>query len=288
MSRLYVLGAGGRVPTQQRQTCCYVLETRRGLVFLDAGTGVSRLHDPLFQGLLTRSRRVRVLLCGYSLDRIAGLSWLPTFLGDHELVIAGPPSAGEGPEAVLMRTLAPPFHPGGFEAWRSSFASVSFQTFEDGKNLVAGEPVLVRMLAGDPEPSCAVRVREAVYATGCVARPETAELASRASVLVHDASRTSDAAGGEVATSASAAEAATLAQEALVQDLILAHLGPDQDTAAVESMLFEATARFPRSVTAADMMCFKMAGVPDEEELTEEELAEDDADVDAEDEIQVS
>lgn len=229
----------------------------------DAGTGLSRLADPLFREMVARSNRALVLLgsCGHG--RLAGLPWLPAFLAGLEVTVGVPP----GGEAALDKLLDRPFLPDGRDAWKAPLAGLDIVELKPGKNRVGREKVEVSVLEG-PEPTCAFRVREVVYATGCPARAETAQLAARASLLIHDASfdaqdLEAEPSIGERRSTASAC--ARLAQEASVQDLLLAHVNPDYEPGRVERLQFEATAVFPRAVIATDMACLKLTGVPEEE-----------------------
>jgi ribonuclease BN (tRNA processing enzyme) len=269
MARLFVLGAGGEIPTPQRQTGCYLLETRRGLVFFDVGTGLSRFHDPSFQDLASRSRRALILVSSWRLDRCAGLPWLPFFMGDLEVTLAGPAPGEGGATAVLERLLAPPFGMG-LSAWRERFAGgLSILDLQPGLNRVGGEKVEAR-LQGDGD-GLRLRVRDVVYAVGGAPDPATQELAAKAAVIIHEAWTDAPEEPGH----ATAMQAAQTARQSEAQDLILAHLNPTFDAGRLERLVFGATARFPRSVLAADMMYFKVTGVPDEEEAPAEEGAAD-------------
>ena len=262
MPRLYVLGAGGDVPTLHRQTSSYLVEGRRGPVLFDAGTGLSRLDDPLFREMVARSKRAWVLLgsCGHG--RIAGLPWLPSLLPGLDVTIGVPPKG----RSAIERLLKKPYLPHGRDAWEENLATLRIVELEPGRTDLFGEPVDVRMLSG-PEPTCVFRVREACYATGCPAREETAELAAHASVLIHDSYLDSEDLEarpelGELHATAGAA--ARLAAEAGVRDLVLGHLNPAHEPGRIERLQFEATTTFPRSVIATDMGCIKMSGVPEE------------------------
>jgi len=239
------------------------METRRGPILFDAGTGLSRLADPLFREMVGRSNRALILLGSCAHGRVAGLPWIPAFLGGLAVTVAGPPGSSD----VLARLLDRPFLPEGMEAWRAPLSSLEVVELKPGMNPVGREKVEVSVLDG-PEPSCAFRVREVVYAAGCPARQETATLAARASLLIHDASLDgkdleSDPSDGERRSTAAAA--ARLAGEAQVQDLLLAHVNPTYEPGRVERLQFEATSLFPRTVVGTDMACLKLTGVPEEE-----------------------
>ncbi len=70
-----LLGSGGWIPTEQRETLCVLLrEDDRGLL-LDAGTGLSRLvAEP---ELLAGVRTLDIVLTHFHLDHVCGLAYVP-------------------------------------------------------------------------------------------------------------------------------------------------------------------------------------------------------------------
>lgn len=86
--KLTVLGSGGWIPTQNRQTCSYLLELDNSLIILDAGTGISRLSE--YSDILSKYKEIHLILSHYHLDHIIGLSFLPLFIKNHKLNIYAP------------------------------------------------------------------------------------------------------------------------------------------------------------------------------------------------------
>lgn len=270
MPRLHVLGSGGWIPTLARQTCCYLLETRRALLFLDCGTGISRLHDPMFQAVLARHRRAAVLLSHWHHDHVEGLHALPYFLRHHEVTIAAPSRevSGFDPLEVLGRFGGKPLLPHPLPDWMDRFAGgFSVQELKPGANVVAGEDVEVAVQP-HTDPSLGFRVRDLCYVTDTCDRAETAAFAEKAVILIHDAwlDREGIREDPEAARVHGTGEgAARLARDAGVQDLLLAHLNPAYDGARLERLLFEAAAVFPRASLASDMSVFRIAETGEEE-----------------------
>jgi ribonuclease BN (tRNA processing enzyme) len=269
MPRLYVLGSGGWIPTLARQTCCYLLETRRGLVFFDCGTGVSRLHDPLLKEVLSRHRRAAVLLSHWHHDHVEGLHYLPFFLRSMEVVLGVPAReiSGFDPKELLARFGGRPLLPHPLPEWSGRFAGgFQIQELRPGPNIIHGQEVQV-MVQPHSDPSMGFRVRDVVYVTDTCDRPETSTFAARSSLLIHDSwlDRQGVPESPEDARWHGTAEgAARLAREAGCQDLLLAHLNPAYDAQRLDRLLFEATAIFPRSALAADMLCLRIAEAGDE------------------------
>jgi ribonuclease BN (tRNA processing enzyme) len=271
MTRLHVLGSAGWVPTLQRQACSYLIEGRRGLVFLDAGTGLSRLHDPMFRLILERHRRALFLISSWQQDRICGLHYLPFFLSHMEVHLALPSArlARSAPEKLLARWGGEPFLPVPIKSWDRLFGrGFEIEIVEPGANEILGEEIVAAALPAS-RPVVGYRVRDVCYAVGAPVTESTAELARGAALLVHEAwwdSRGAEEAGdGAAGDHATAAAAGRLAREAEVQELLLAHLNPAYDPSRLEGLVMEAGMEFPRSFLAADMMCFPVRSPAAEE-----------------------
>ena len=86
--KLRVLGSGGWIPTQSRQTCSYLIEVENSLIILDAGSGISRLSE--YTHILSKYKEINIILSHYHLDHITGLSFLPLFIKNHKLNIYAP------------------------------------------------------------------------------------------------------------------------------------------------------------------------------------------------------
>ncbi len=278
MPRLYVLGGGGWIPTPRRSTNSFLIETRRCLIFLDAGVGLCRLSDPMMQAVLRRVPRALVLLSHYHHDHIEGLHYLPHFLRDHDVTLAAPPASVTGVTAneILGRYSGAPLLPHPIVTWPGRFPN-GFKLVElsVGRNRVAGETVEV---IGQPhsDPTIGFRVRDVCYVSDTTCRPETATFASKAAVLVHDAWLDSeDEASGheDLRIHGTANGAAQIARDAQVKDLILGHLNPRYDEARLERMLVEAARVFSRTHLANDFQVWEIQSADAEEEAPKAAVA---------------
>ena len=266
MAKLHVLGAGSQSPSPQRQTACYMVETRRGLVLLDAGTGLSRLHDPFFRELLGRSGRLVVLLSHLDHSVLAGLGGLPDLLTDQEVTIALP---GSDPREILERFFAVPFHRGGLEEFERRFPRTPvYHPYRNGVQRIDGERVTVRLIEEDGLPRALLSVRDVVYGGCCAGNPALKELATGAALLIHDAGpRVLE---GEIPSHPMARAAAREAVECKVQDLMVGGLYPTEDGGTLDALLFEVSAIFPRTALASDMMFFRVQSQRDDEDEVDE------------------
>lgn len=261
MARLYVLGSGAKSATPERQTSCYLLESRRSVVLVDAGTGLSRLLDPLFREMVARAGRVVLILSGFDHFRLAGLPGLPWLLPPCELTIAGPSA---DLESFLSSYFAEPCFPGGFAAWTALFANPpALHNLRAGVQRVAGERVDARISTGSL-PRAGFRVRDAVFAGGLPASAIDPEWAREPSLLLMEAGPRDS--GGEAAGHALAAEAVRFAAEVRARDLMLGGMEPSEDRASMDRLLFEVSGLFPRSILASDMMFFRLQGGAGEDE----------------------
>ena len=265
MPRLHVLGGGAWVPTPQRQTSSLLIETRRALIFLGCGSGLCRLHDPMFQLLLERHQRVVILLSHYRLDHVVGLSYLPHFFRDHELIVGAPPREASDVEAAEAcdRLLAPPFFRRPLSTWSELFPrGFELRELRKGRNNLLGEKVAVSVLPGEPK-GVLMRVRDVAWVSGCGVREESIEAASGAAILAHDGHLDrEDSALGSVATARHgvAPEVAHLAQKAGVCDLLLSDINPGYGFERLDRMLLDTCTIFPRTLIASDMMSQEIKG----------------------------
>ncbi len=259
MSRLFVLGSGGFVPTPARQTSAFLLETRRGAFILDCGTGLSRLFDPMLAAVLARAERVAVLLTHYHHDHIAGVPWLPFFLREKEVHLVLPPRSvtGIAGEEALERFGGSPFLPSPPSEWPSRFPK-GFQILEmqEGTTRVFGEKIGV-LAAPHTGGSVSLRIRDVTYVTDTVVRPETAAFARESALLLHDCWL--DEAGREAGESGvhehgHVRGAAALAREAGVERLLLIHLNPAYAASRLEEMAYDAAAIFGTALLGTDLL----------------------------------
>ncbi len=284
MARLYVLGGNGWVPSPKRSTNCYAIETRRALILLDCGVGVSRLSDPMMKAVIDRVPRVLVLLSHYHHDHIAGLNMLPHFFADHEVTVAGPGVLVTGFDcaAVLARYGSSPLLPQAITTWSNTFRKgFSIVELREGRNKVAGETVEV-IRQPHTDPSAGIRVRDVAYITDTIVRPESAVFAKGASVLIHDAwLDAEDEARGhaDLRSHGTGHGAARIAKEAGVADLVLGHLNPSYDEIRLERMLIGACDIFPNTRLANDFTVVDVRSKDEEEPLPL--VAEDPASVES-------
>ena len=257
------------MPTAARQTSSYLLETRRALILLDAGTGVARLSDPLFQLLISRHSRALVILTSYEHDRVAGLPLLPFYFSGLETALLGPParSGGGHPMEVLGRWLAPPFFGPPFSAWGSLFPQgFSVHEAKSGRTTVLGERV---ESVGDLEPgrAWALRIRDVGY-VGSVVTGDRGPLEDVA-LLLHDAYLDDEALASDPAAAerrGSVRQAAETARDVRARDLLLANTHPAADQPRLDRLLLTAGAIFAKAILAADMMATEIRGSKDESE----------------------
>lgn len=282
MPRLFVLGSAGWIPTLARQTVAHMIETRRGLIFLDCGSGISRLHDPLFQEMLKRHQRALVLFSHWHHDHIEGLAALPFFLGHMEVTLAGPglEISGEKAADILARFGGAPLLSRALPDWSGRFSGgFHIADLRPGKQTVGGEKVEV-IVQPHTHPSVGLRVRDVTYITDTVERAESAVFAKGSALLLHDAwldNEEASAGGSAASEHSSASGAARVARTAEAKQLVLTHLNPGYSTARLERMFLAAAAIHPATQLGADMASFSFTA-GDETPAAASERAEADSD----------
>jgi len=253
IDRFTMLGTGGWIPTPRRETTCAVFSTDDALLIFDAGTGIARLLEDRFRHELEGEREVHLLLTHYHLDHVGGLMYLPAMFKGRAVTIHAPGAAiaGAEPIEVISSIIRKPFNP---HALAEMPVDVRVEAVHEGEQEIAGLPVRVRQQI-HADPSVAYRVGDLfVFATDTARDPGTVDFSRGAGLLVHEAwidgGEEDDPATEHIAREAyvahtSARQAAGLAAEAGVDELVLCHLNPLRSEKYHARMLESAREIFP-------------------------------------------
>lgn len=254
-----LLGTRGWMPGDRRETTCLAVRTGTSLLIFDAGTGLRRLREPGQAALLDGLAEVHLFLTHYHLDHTCGLAYLPGVLPGRAVTIHAPAAelTGVDPEAAVAGLLRRPYNPRDF----GDIAGLSLEPLPAARTEVAGHVVRTRAQQHS-DTSVAYRVDDAfVLATDTAPDPGTAEFASGAAVLFHEAwYNEADPRTGEApkellpgyAAHSDASAAARLAADAGVGRLVLIHLNPLHDESYYAAMAQAAQGVFPRSDVCDD------------------------------------
>ena len=235
-----LLGTGGWMPTDRRETACYALRDGADLLVLDAGTGFRRLvTEP---ALLEGVERLHVVLTHFHLDHTFGLVCLPGLrrVPAREIWAPGRIVASQPAEEVVHRLLDPPFLAGDPGDVTRTFATA---IHELGRDVDIGPfHVELRVQPLHNGPTVALKVNgELAYCTDTAYDEDNAAFARGARVLLHEAFWPTDATD-DVQHSA-AGEAGRVAAAAGVERLVLIHVSPlladDEELAAAARAHFE-------------------------------------------------
>jgi ribonuclease BN (tRNA processing enzyme) len=246
VDRALLLGSGGWIPTESRATCCALLRAGDHALVLDAGTGLGRLVEA--PELLEGVRKMDVLLTHFHLDHVVGLAYLPALALPSPPRLHGPGAwlYDSSTQAILRRLVGHPF----FAVEIDDFVAGVEEIDERGVSLGPFE-VSVRAQERHNDPTVAFRVGdELTYCTDTSYDPGNRDFARGSALLAHEAWYTEDA-PREEATHSSAREAAELAAAAEVERLVLIHVRPGADEAALVS---EARERFAATEVGSDLL----------------------------------
>jgi ribonuclease BN (tRNA processing enzyme) len=254
VSLLVVLGSGGWIPDDARRTTCVAYRSGEVLFLFDAGSGLARLGREPFDRLIPPPHHfIHLFLSHFHIDHTVGLTYLPA-LWDNPTVIHVPPQSvlGVGPEA-LDALLGGPFFPVGLEDIQPK---LSVETLAAGEAVIEGVPVRVRPQQ-HPGGSVGFRVGdEFALMTDTRFDPGAAAWVRGAKVLLHEAWTNTDGSAEQAQAEANghsaAGDAACVARDAGVEELVLFHLPPFKPDAYHEAMLEEARAIFPATRLAFD------------------------------------
>jgi ribonuclease BN (tRNA processing enzyme) len=242
---LTILGGGGWFPAYDRQTACALLRHRDSAIMIDAGTGAGRLVER--PELLDGVERLDIVLTHFHLDHVVGLTYLPAIGLCKQTTIWGPGSLlyGTPTHVLLDRVSHEPFHPLPLEAQDIAVRDLPGVELELG-----GVRVETRRQDRHSAPSLGLRFDDAfAWITDTAYDPDSGPFAAGCRVLAHEAWFTSTHPRNPQIHS-SAAQAAEVAAEAAIEQLVLIHLPPFEPN--VDALLFEAQARVPFAATADD------------------------------------
>ncbi|HEX7256002.1 MAG TPA: MBL fold metallo-hydrolase [Gaiellaceae bacterium] len=235
-----LLGSGGWLPTDSRETACVYVRDGADLLVLDAGTGLRRLvtEPQLVDGV----ERVHVALTHFHLDHIVGLAALSGFgVEAREVWMPARLLAGAQAGDLLERLLGPPFMLGA--------ARVAAARELEGDAEIGPFRVEIRIQEQHPGRSLAFKVDGALaYCTDTAYDPANVEFARGARLLLHEAfwpGETTDDPGHTAS-----GEAGRLAAEAGVERLVLVHVNPEADDE--EKLARSARARFAPAEVGRD------------------------------------
>jgi ribonuclease BN (tRNA processing enzyme) len=220
---LTILGGGGWIPTGAYATCTALLRQGPAAVLIDAGTGIARLvADP---SPLDGVEQLDLVLTHFHLDHVTGLAYLPGLSGVDGIPprIHGPAQVlfGSSTEQALRTLIGPPY----FDADFGLIAS-EVDELAEGEQEVGPFALRTRVQPGHSTPTLALRFGDALaYVTDTAYDAENVGFASGARLLVHEAWYAEGTAEASD-IHASGREAATVARDAGVEELLLIHLHP--------------------------------------------------------------
>jgi ribonuclease BN (tRNA processing enzyme) len=240
--RSWLLGSGGWIPTEARETACVLVRSGENALVLDAGTGFRRLvgQPTLLEGI----RRLDVVLTHFHLDHTCGLAYVPALAVRPEVWAPGA-WLYETSSAELLDPLrrAPisPFEPNELGEVRELLA---------GPQTIGAFELTARAQPRHWAPTAGFRVGNAlVLITDTAYDPGSSELARGAEHLLHEAWSTSAqpvASEGD----ATAADAGRVAHEAGARRLTLVHVNPRLESE--DELLSDARTRFPDAQLGRD------------------------------------
>jgi ribonuclease BN (tRNA processing enzyme) len=212
-----LLGSGGWMPTDERETTCLYVRQGAHVLLVDAGSGLRRLvTEP---ALLDGVERLSIVLTHFHIDHLCGLPFLHDLehVAEREVWGAGDAVLGMPTEELLHRLLDPPFFPSfGLPATVHELAPphASIGDFE----------VELRVQPRHAHPTLAVRVDSLAFCTDTAYDEDNVAFATGARVLCHEAFHAAETTDDRGHTASG--DAARLAAAAGVDRLVLVHVDP--------------------------------------------------------------
>jgi ribonuclease BN (tRNA processing enzyme) len=239
---LRLLGSGGFMPTDRRETACTLLREGNAALLIDAGSGVRRLVDE--PELLDGVERLHICLTHFHLDHVIGLFYVGELELPIELWGGGEALEGIPTRELVARLLGSPFAPSSFVGL---FADV--HELREGDQDVGPFRVRARQQLLHSNPTLALRIGdELAVCTDTSYDEANVDFVRGVRVLLHDAFESGDTA--EQVGHSAAGEAARIASGAGVERLVLIHVNPGQ--APDEDLAAFARPHFARTDVGSD------------------------------------
>ena len=239
---LTLLGSGGWIPSDTRETGCAVVREGDRVLVIDAGSGLRRLvTDGLW---LEGVAQVDLVLTHFHTDHTCGLTYLPA-LPVERVVLHGPGAALYG---TATRELAERVYADPMQSIRLRDVVAAIVDTPLGEAEIGPWRLRTRRQDRHPHPTMGLRFGDDVaYVTDTGPDPETARFAEGVRALCHEAwgGPGDDVGDGHTRSP----DAARLAVEAGVERLVLIHVHPTRDQAAT---LLGAHAVHPGTVLGED------------------------------------
>jgi ribonuclease BN (tRNA processing enzyme) len=243
-----LLGSGGWLPTQRRETASVYLRDGDDVLLLDAGSGAGRLVTEPW--LLHGVERLFVVLTHFHLDHTIGLIGLPALSHVPERELWAPGRILDGTDAgeLVHRLLGPPFLASSADVTKSLTTAVHDL---EATATIGPFELELRVQPRHPGGSVAIRVGDALaYCTDTAYDADNAGFARGAGLLLHEAFHPGDTTNDTMHSAAG--EAARVAADAGVERLVLVHVAP---THPDDDGLLEAAAeRFPATSVGTDLL----------------------------------
>jgi ribonuclease BN (tRNA processing enzyme) len=242
-----LLGSGGWVPSDRRETASVYLREGTDVLVLDAGTGFRRLltNPDLLEGV----ERVSVVLSHFHLDHTAGLVCAHALrdVTVREVWAPGRLIAGSSATDLVHRLLGPPFLAADSGDVLGEILTGVHEL--EGDVTIGPFAIETRLQPQHAGPTVAFKVNgELAYCTDTAYDEENAVFVRGTRVLLHEAFHASDETDDPIHSAAG--EAARIAAEAGVDRLVLVHVHPlvtDDD-----ELLGFAREQFPASEVGRD------------------------------------
>ncbi len=251
--------AGRRFEGHGTQTTCFSLRTPRGLIVVDAGTGIIALSDRLRRE--AELPPITLLFTHFHLDHVIGLPlFQPLYRPRTRITLMADPARPGGWKRALAALVGPPFWP---VRLRHCGARIRLEDLPAGRPAMRRHGVRIAWCPlRHPQQCLAYRLetngRSVVIATDHEPGDPGVDrgflrFCRGADVLISDAQYTPDQQAARRGWGHGAwTDAAAIARDAGVGELILTHHDRGRTDAQIEAIVRQARRHFPRTRAARE------------------------------------
>jgi ribonuclease BN (tRNA processing enzyme) len=239
--RVAVLGSGGWIPTEKRETCSALVRFGKKAILIDAGTGIRRLLD---QSFLDEVEETALILTHFHLDHLAGMAYLAGVMPTPPVVYAPANFLYEqSSRNLLERVMLSPYHPVALEETAGDIKELR------DENDILGLSVFARKQTKHSIATAGLRISDdLVYLTDTSFDEDNISFARGVKTMFHEAWYVDAEESWD--THSSGKEAGMIAESSAVNNLYLIHINPLLDE---RHILSDAQMVFPSAELAYDL-----------------------------------
>ncbi len=248
--KIIFLGTNGWYTNENGNTPCILIDSAEGYAILDAGNGFYKIGD-----YIKEPKPISLFISHFHIDHVSGLHTLGKFNFSKGIDVYVGPGRGKDFETLIHPPFTQGFKPGP-ENINNMPTAVRLHELTDGNHNINFPVNVIEQFHAYRDHGYRLTLEEKViaYSGDCGITEASYKLADNADLLIHECSFYENNPNGKTWGHVTPEEAAQLAKDSGVKQLILTHFDPTQYTDLEHRKQAEKRAKeiFPETTAATD------------------------------------